>query len=207
MAAPLLPLFPLPLVLFPSAPLPLHIFEDRYKQMIADVQESGIEFGIVLAKDEGIVNIGCTAVVDRIVRRYPDGRLDLIVLGKRRFRIDSLDQDLAYLRAEVEFVADEEADAPSELKLRAMAVSEKLREIESTPAGGQAFTGAQLSYQLGQYVADVDKRQTLLSLTSEPERLRYLISIVPDYTTERERVLLAKRVAPLNGHAKHVRDI
>lgn len=207
MAALLLPLFPLPLVLFPSAPLPLHIFEDRYKQMIADVQHSNGEFGIVLAKEEGIVNIGCTATVDRILRRYPDGRLDLIAMGKRRFRIESLDQERAYLRAEVEYMADEDEDAAPELKLRAVAASEKLREVEPVEPNTAPSAGAQLSYQLGQHVADLDKRQTLLSLTSEPERLRYLISILPDYTVERERVLLAKRVAPRNGHAKHVRDI
>lgn len=207
MAAPLLPLFPLPLVLFPATPLPLHIFEERYKQMIGDVQQSGAEFGIVLAKDEGIVNIGCTATVERVLQRYPDGRLDLIAKGQRRFRIESLDQNEAYLRAEVEYVPDETEDAAPELKSRAMAASEKLRQVEPAELDTIAVSGAQLSYQLGQFVSDLDKRQTLLSLTSEPERLRYLISFLPEYTTERERVMLAKRLAPRNGHAKHVRDI
>lgn len=207
MAVPLLPLFPLPLVAFPGTALPLHIFEERYKEMMADVQQASGEFGIVLAKDEGIVNIGCTATVERVVKRYSDGRLDLIALGRRRFRIESLDDDKSYLRAAIEYVSDEEADAPADLKARALAASERLREVEPEAAAGLAAPTSVLSYQLGQYVSDVDKRQTLLALTSEVERLRYLVSMLPGYTAERERILLAKRVAPLNGHAKHVQDI
>lgn len=207
MAVPLLPLFPLPLVAFPGTALPLHIFEERYKEMMADVQQASGEFGIVLAKDEGIVNIGCTATVERVVKRYSDGRLDLIALGRRRFRIESLDDDKSYLRAAIEYVSDEEADAPADLKARALAASERLREVEPEAATGLAAPTSVLSYQLGQYVSDVDKRQTLLALTSEVERLRYLVSMLPGYTAERERILLAKRVAPLNGHAKHVQDI
>lgn len=207
MAVPLLPLFPLPLVAFPGTALPLHIFEERYKEMMADVQQASGEFGIVLAKDEGIVNIGCTATVERVVKRYSDGRLDLIALGRRRFRIESLDDDKSYLRAAIEYVSDEEAEAPADLKARALAASERLREVEPEAAAGLAAPTSVLSYQLGQYVSDVDKRQTLLALTSEVERLRYLVSMLPGYTAERERILLAKRVAPLNGHAKHVQDI
>ena len=81
MALQLVPLFPLPLVLLPAMPLPLHIYEDRYKEMMGDIialSEAGqqdSEFGVVLAKDEGIINIGCTASVQKVMRRYEDGRL------------------------------------------------------------------------------------------------------------------------------------
>ena len=63
----LLPLFPLQVVLFPRTPLPLHIFEERYKQMIADVQRNSAEFGVVLAGEKGIVNTGCTATVEKVI--------------------------------------------------------------------------------------------------------------------------------------------
>src|SRR4051794_30991450 len=98
----LLPMFPLSLVLLPTTPLPLHIFEDRYKEMMGMLIPERGEFGVVLTKGGGVVNIGCTATVEEVVRRYPDGRLDLIAVGRRRFNILSLDEEKAYLRAEVE---------------------------------------------------------------------------------------------------------
>ena len=101
MGTQLLPLFPLSLVLVPGMPLPLHIFDDRYKEMMADVIPEGREFGIVLAKEDGIVNVGCTAKVQKVLKRYPDGRLDVLAGGQRRFRIESLDEEKSYLQAEV----------------------------------------------------------------------------------------------------------
>ena len=97
-----LPLFPLQVVLLPEAELPLHIFEDRYKEMIAEVLRDKIEFGVVLASDKGIVNTGCTAVIERVLREYPDGRLDILTVGRRRFEIERINDERAFLRGEVE---------------------------------------------------------------------------------------------------------
>ena len=74
----LLPLFPLEVVLFPRTQFPLHIFEDRYKEMIGDAVRDNSEFGIVLTAEKGIVSTGCTAVVEEVTQRYPDGRLDIV---------------------------------------------------------------------------------------------------------------------------------
>jgi Lon protease-like protein len=205
MATKLLPIFPLSLVLLPGMPLPLHIFEERYKEMMADVIPQESEFGIVLAKDEGIVNVGCTAVVQKVLERYPDGRLDLIAMGLRRFEIEALDEDKSYLRASVGFFDDEEEQRPSsQLLLKAQAVYQKLLALEKPDIAVEPdFDSSRLSFQLAQYILDVDKRQALLTLRSEIERLEYLIRIVPDYVFQREQIALAQRVAPLNGHAKH----
>ena len=208
MASRLLPLFPLSVVLLPATPLPLHIFEERYKEMMGDIIPAKGEFGVVLAKEDGIVNVGCTATVDRVLQKYPDGRLDLVAVGQRRFKIVSLDEDKSYLRAQVEYFNDEEAsDVPLDLRRKAIAAYQKLRAVESPSVIIEpALDGPQLSFQLAQFIADVDKRQTVLSLKSEVERLQYLISILPEYIVQRERIALAKRVAPLNGHAKHVQN-
>jgi ATP-dependent Lon protease len=208
MASRLLPLFPLSVVLLPATPLPLHVFEERYKKMMNDVISGTSEFGVVLAKDDGIVNIGCTATVDRVLQRYPDGRLDLLAVGQRRFRIVSLNEDLPYLRAEVEYFNDEEADEiPDELRKEAIAGYEKLRAVE-TPSViiEPSLDGPQLSFQLAQFVGDLDKRQTVLSIRSEAERLRFLVAMFPSYTEQRQLIAMAKRLAPLNGHAKHVTE-
>jgi ATP-dependent Lon protease len=206
MASSLLPLFPLPLVLLPSTAVPLHIFEDRYKQMMGDLVQSNGEFGMVLAKDDGIVSIGCTAVVDRVLKRYPDGRMDIVAVGRRRFRIEALNEDKPYLQAEFELFEDADtAPASDDLRARAIAAAQKLRSVETPdiviePVAESPF----VSFQLAQFIDDVDKRQTVLSMRSETERLRFLVAVLPQYTIQRERTADAKRLAPMNGHAKHV---
>ena len=117
----LLPLFPLQVVLLPGAELPLHIFEDRYKEMIGEVIRERVEFGVVLANDKGIVNTGCTATVDQVLRQYPDGRMDLLTRGRRRFEIVRLNDERAFLRGSVDFFDDDEsAAAAPEIQKRAI---------------------------------------------------------------------------------------
>ena len=96
-----LPLFPLQVVLLPSAELPLHIFEERYKEMIREALRDKSEFGVVLASEKGIVNAGCTAAVDKVLREYPDGRMDIMTRGRRRFEILELNEDREFLRGKV----------------------------------------------------------------------------------------------------------
>jgi len=201
----LLPLFPLTLVLLPGMPIPLHVFEERYKEMMADVIPENREFGIVLAKDEGIVKIGCTATVQKVVRRYEDGRLDVLATGQRRFEIDSLNEDKSYLQAEVAFFDDDEAeDVSPDLKERALLAFSQLRGDEESSAIPNPSVSSRLSFQIARLVKDLDERQTVLSLRSESERLEHLVRLVPNYLAQQERISLAKRVGPLNGHAKHV---
>jgi Lon protease-like protein len=188
-------------------PLPLHIFEDRYKEMMGDIIPNDGEFGVVLAKDDGIVNIGCTATVVNVMRKYPDGRMDLIAAGQRRFMIESLDEDKAYLRARVDYFDDEDMrSVPVDLQKRAAATYRKLMALERPSVTTTEAAAGRLSFQIGQLINDVDKRQTVLSLRSEIERLEYLIKIVPEYLIQREQIALAKRVGPMNGHAKHVTE-
>jgi ATP-dependent Lon protease len=202
----LIPLFPLSLVLLPAMPLPLHIFEDRYKEMMGDIIPVDGEFGVVLAKDDGIVNIGCTATVVNVAQKYPDGRMDLIAAGQRRFTIESLDEEKSYLRARVSYFDDEDVRAvPTELRKRATATFRRLLSVEKPSGSTEPGSGSsRLSFQIGQLINDLDKRQTVLSLRSEVDRLEYLVKIVPEYLIQREQIDLAKRVGPLNGHAKHV---
>jgi Lon protease-like protein len=203
----LIPLFPLSVVLLPGMPLPLHIFEERYKEMMGDVIPDG-EFGVVLAKDGGIVNVGCTAVVSAVVQRYSDGRLDLVASGQRRFLIHSLDEEKSYLRAEVQFFDDEDVkEASADLKKRAGVAFRKLMKIERPNATVEPTLEnvGRMSFQIAQFIGDLDKRQTVLSLRSEIERLEFLVRIVPGYLVQREQTELAKRVGPLNGHAKHIK--
>src|ERR1051326_2013458 len=96
----LLPLFPLQLVVFPRTPLPLHIFEERYKELVGDAIRDETELGIVRHKRDGIVNAGCTVKVEKVSELYPDGRMDIMTRGERRFEIDALNEEKDYLRSE-----------------------------------------------------------------------------------------------------------
>ena len=83
----MLALFPLEVVLFPGAPLPLHIFEPRYKEMISECLEQKRPFGMVRAQKDSLAEVGCTAVILNVFKKYEDGRLDIATQGKQRFEI------------------------------------------------------------------------------------------------------------------------
>jgi Lon protease-like protein len=201
----LLPLFPLQIVAFPGAAIPLHIFEDRYREMVGQAEAAGTEFGIVLAKEGGLVNAGCTVIVESVLNRYPDGRFDVLTRGQRRFSLVALDQELAYLRGEVEYFEDTDL-LPVTLELRRKAIhaweevrrvlletGAEMREIEPDP------DNPQLSFQLAQGVDDLDFQSLLLRSRSEAERLGKLVEFAREYIPRRQYAARMKRSAPQNG--------
>src|SRR5215813_5003274 len=101
------PLFPLDVVLFPGMPLPLHIFEERYKEMISECIAEHTGFGVVRAQREGLAVIGCMASIARVLHTYSDGRLDILCDGGDRFEIEQLDNSRPFLQAEVDFFTDD----------------------------------------------------------------------------------------------------
>ena len=176
------PLFPLDLVLLPHTNLPLHIFEERYKEMIQDCLENHWEFGILAVEDQTVKNIGCTASVSEVVTRFGDGRLNIMVRGGQRFEITELNENKSYLRGKVQFLDDDAAEPVAEERRRdAVRLYERLIETAETPArkfqDSPAYTDTQLSYRLMAAVpADLVWKQTLLELRSEPERLDRVIA-------------------------------
>jgi len=196
----LLPLFPLGFVLFPRTRLPLHIFEDRYKEMMGEVLDRNCEFGVVLAGEKGVLNAGCTALVHKVVRRYPDGRLDIVGLGCRRFEILQLDSEKTYLRGAVEFFNDEEAETPpEELKRRVFRWHQALRELSGDPEAEPEWDDPQLSFQLAHSIADLNFRQRLLVSRSEAERMRMLDEFLPMHVALQRHAAHVRAVAPRNG--------
>lgn len=104
---PLIPLFPLGLVLLPHMDLPLHIFEERYKTMNNMCLEDGQTFGIVFFDGAVIRKIGCTAEITSVVKRHDDGRMDILTRGDRRFVIKDMDENRPFMQAKVLFFEDE----------------------------------------------------------------------------------------------------
>ena len=200
----LLPLFPLQVVLFPRTPLPLHIFEDRYKEMIGEVLSRQSEFGVVLASEKGICQQGCTASVEQVLRRYDDGRLDILAMGMRRFEILSLDDDKPYLQAVVRFFDDEEFEPPpagtKDLVLEAFAELKKASDEDDFREPD--WQDLQVSFQIAHAIPELNFRQTLLATRSEAARIQRLAEFLPDYNSRQKYASQARAVAPQNGHAK-----
>ena len=196
----LLPLFPLQLVAFPGVAIPLHVFEPRYREMIGEAEANGSEFGIVLARSGGVVRVGCTVLVESVPQRYPDGRFDVVTRGQRRFEIQSIDEEKEYLRAEVEYFADEDS-TPPEKQVRAEAVQawQKLQtDVQSAgtpPDAGDPL----LSFRIGAAIGDVEVQYDLLTVRSETERLRQIIKLTPRILERRIYVAKMQRAGPTNG--------
>jgi Lon protease-like protein len=126
----LLPIFPLELVLFPGAPLPLHIFELRYREMITECMEQKKPFGLVRARENAVAEVGCTAVVINISKQYEDGRMDIDTRGKQRFSIVELNHDRPFLQAEVTWFDDDEPALPSQAEAEtAIELHEQFLEV------------------------------------------------------------------------------
>jgi hypothetical protein len=195
----LLPLFPLSVVLLPRNDLPLHIFEERYKLMIEEVIEQRSEFGVVLAAGGGISASGCTAAIDRVLKRYEDGRLDILTSGHHRFTIRSLDQGKQYLRGEVDYVSDDGAVAEETLRHSAV---KSWRRLAPDAAQDPPHSDPELSFLLAREIDDLEFRQRLLTTYSEPGRLKLLVDFIPGYLDRTDASRRLKKTAGLNGHGK-----
>jgi Lon protease-like protein len=201
MASRLIPLFPLQVVVFPRTRLPLHIFEDRYKEMVGEAIRENSEIGIVLAKEEGIVNAGCTVVVEKVLQTYSDGRMDILTRGRRRFEIVELNQERSFLQAEVTFFEDDDfTEPPRKVRDQAISYYEALSQLASSQTRSAPDLGdPQLSFQLAQILPDLDFLNALLRHRSEAERLTRLNEYLAQYIPRQRIVDRVKASAPTNG--------
>jgi Lon protease-like protein len=167
------PLFPLGLVALPSELVPLHIFEERYKTMMARCLEEESEFGIVWLADDGLREVGCACEIAEVLERMPDGRLNLVARGTRAFRIEARQEELAYPAGTVEFLEDrvEEPDADAADEAHAAyadLVSQATdREPDAEEIGGMTAYEMAATVEFG-----LDAKQGLLDLRSETARMR-----------------------------------
>ena len=199
----LLPLFPLDVVLLPGTPLPLHIFEARYLEMVSECLSQEKRFGVVRAKDEGVAEIGCTAEILTVTKKYPDGRMDIVTEGRERFEVMQVNQDRSFLQAEVLYLRDEPGKATAD----ELAQAQKLHGEIMTLAGAEPeklseVEGSQLSFHLaGSLPLDPDFKQTLLGMKSEAERIQAVISYFEAILPKLRRSVHVRQKAGGNGHA------
>jgi uncharacterized protein len=201
-----MPLFPLGTVLYPGVLLPLHIFEDRYRQLVRDIT-GGPEprrFGVIAIREgretgvdgvSALYEIGCTATLRRFYER-PDGRFDLVTIGADRFRLTTLDRSRPYLQGEVDLLPEDTGDqAAAGPAVRAVQRA-FLGYIDALTTRGMTQVSIPelpddplaLSYLVAaSMIADLPDRQMLLA---EPDAVARLAA---------ERALLSRETAMLRS--------
>ena len=190
-------------MLLPSAPLPLHVFEPRYKEMIEECLVENKRFGVVRAKDEGLADIGCTAEIVNVTKKYPDGRMDIVTAGRRRFEVMELNHERSFLRAEVLYLDDEPGAATQKQIEDAVKLHAELMGLAGATLEGETeIENSNLSYHLaGTLPLDLDFKQTLLTMKSESERMPAIVSYFEAILPAVRRTARARRIAGGNGHA------
>jgi Lon protease-like protein len=196
------PLFPLGLVLLPQELVPLHIFEDRYKTMIGECLDDETEFGIIWLSDEGLKEVGCSARISRVLERFEDGRINILVEGTDPFRLLRRIEDLPYPAGDVEVLPTEEAaddEAADQARERYADLVEQVTDsrpeadaLDRLDAYGMAAT------------LDVEPaaKQKLLEQRSESDRLEQLGTL---FSEALERIRMAEQAAERasgNGHLR-----
>ena len=199
----LLPLFPLDLVLLPGTPLPLHIFEPRYREMISECLDRSQHFGVVRGKDQELAEIGCTAEILTVTKKYPDGRMDIVTEGRARFEVIQLNQERSFLQAEVLYLQDEPGVSSQQEIAEAMKLHGEIMALAGAePEKSAEIDQGQLSFHLvGSLPLDLDFKQTLLGMKAEAERLQTVISFFETILPAMRRTVHVRRKAGGNGHA------
>jgi Lon protease-like protein len=200
-----IPLFPLNVVLMPGTPLPLHIFEERYKQMVNECLDSGMEFGMVLADESGTRRVGCTARIVELVQRYDDGRLVILVEGSRRFKLKNILAGKPYYIGDVEYLEDEPGEDIASLADECVALLERVIEAATEGSVGIEIESAyrNLSFAIaGRIEFDVETRQQILELPTERRRLEKIKELLTEAADRLEREHQARKKAEKNGHLR-----
>jgi ATP-dependent Lon protease len=175
-----LPLFPLSLVLYPDEPAPLHIFEPRYREMIERCLDEGSPFGMIYVDDQDeLSEVGCTAMIKRVLTRYDDGRLDILIVGGERFKLVDVRKEGELLEAEVEPYGAGNADEIPEPAARERMITQhmKLLELAGEPIRPALYQSARYaSFAVAPSAGlEASDKQRLLEMPTERERVDYLV--------------------------------
>ena len=173
----MLPLFPLDIVLLPGELVPLHIFEERYRRMVAECRRTGGPFGIVLHREAAMASTGCAATIVAVLDEFPDGRLNIVVRGGDRFRVVEVeepeDPEAEPLRASVSYREEVEGYVPTALLEEVRGLFARVLSLAESEEPPPTSDELPLSYVVGGMLElDLALKQRLLQLDEETERLQ-----------------------------------
>jgi Lon protease-like protein len=199
----LLALFPLDVVLFPGVPLPLHIFEPRYKEMIGECLNQKTLFGVIRAQETSLADVGCTAEIVAVTKTYDDGRMDIVAQGRERFELLEVNEERTFLRGEILYVADEPEKPSSAEREHAIELHRQILALASAQQDLPEGEDPPLSYHLaGSLPLDLDFKQKLLGLRSEAQRIQTVIEYFEGILPSLRRAVLIRQKAGGNGHSR-----
>ena len=204
-----LPIFPLGVVLLPKMTMPLHIFEERYKNMVNECMERNEPFGLVYFDGKQIHKVGCTAQLIEVLKHYEDGRMDIVVQGEQRFYMDQIDDSRAYLVSGIFYIDDMEESVSDEDEALIHKITNLLKYLNklSGRMGDDArFDGVdlkRLSFIVpGAEGFTMEERQRFLEMTSTRERIEKGLRVLGKVIS---RVKINREVLEIiggNGHVK-----
>lgn len=197
------PLFPLGIVALPSEAVPLHVFEPRFRTMVAECLESGSEFGIVWAAEDGLRQIGCACEIDEVIQHHEDGRLDILTRGTRPFRLVEAHDKLPYPAGTVEWLDDKSEDPDEETVEAAHAAYAQLVEQATDTEPERGSVDAMGAYAMAATIDfGLEAKQGLLSLRSENARLRLVTRLVRAALKRLDFIERAQARARSNGKVR-----
>jgi len=202
-----IPLFPLNVVLLPGATLPLHIFEPRYRQMVRRCVEEKCEFGVLLALPKGIVRVGCSAEITEVMKRYNDGRMDVLTVGRSPFRIVDLVNGEGYandelLEGDVDFLDDREDRTDARTKNDLMQLYEVCHTLlfDDYPRNIEGEAAEYLSFVVASTLPiDLMCKQQILELRSEADRQERLVGYLREWAPHLQKEEKARARAGGSG--------
>ncbi len=193
-------LFPLGIVLLPTEQLPLHIFEERYKELIGECLEHDGEFGLVYADDDGLRDLGTRARVIEVLTRFEDGRLNILVEGGERFRLTELTDGRSFSTGLVAPIEDDDDPADAVAVDEALRLFGILRELTESEVDPPDPSMPQLSFALaGKVELPADEKLGLLGETSERVRMDQVQELFANAVLTAQRVRRAAQRAATNG--------
>jgi len=197
------PIFPLGLVALPREFVPLHIFEPRYRTMVAEALEQESEFGIVWSDEEGLRDVGCAVEITRVLERTEDGRINIVTRGTRTFRIIETVESLPYPAATVSWVDDAEEELDTDAEEAAQSAYAELVEQATDKEPDPVELAAMTAYAMAATVDfGLEAKQSLLELRSENARLRLVTRLFRAATKRLDFIERAQVRASSNGKVR-----
>ncbi len=194
-------MFPLPLVLVPTERIPLHIFEPRYRELVSECVESDGEFGLVLATGDGAVHeVGTRAAIIQVLEVLDDGRMNIVVEGRERFRLLELTSGRSYTTALVEPVTDEPEQSDAADAARALELFRQLAEVSDSDVDVPDPGSELLDFELAARVDfGTGPKQELLASTSPRTRMSRLVELLELSIEALRRERELRELASRNG--------